>query len=285
MKPTKDRNHSGILLTYNKENILFDCGEGTQRQMKIAGIKPSKINRICISHWHGDHTLGLPGLMSTMGSETTSHKLQIYGPPGTKKYIEYMLKAFYSVGIVEFEVHEVKKGTIYENDNFMLIAEPLKHNISCIGYSFIEKDKFKIKVAKTNKLGIKGPILGELQKGKDIVHEGEKILAKDVTTLVKGKKISYVADTRPCQGIVNLAKNADIVIIECTYHSDEKNKAEEYSHMTAQESAQMTAEAEAKMLILTHPSSRYKTTSSLVEEAQIYHNNVFFAEDFMKFDF
>jgi ribonuclease Z len=286
MRPTKERNHSGITLHYKEENILFDCGEGIQRQMRIAGIKPSKITRVCISHWHGDHCFGLPGLMSTMGADQFAKTLHIYGPNGTTKYIDFMLKSFASIGIIDFEVHEIKQsGIIYENDEIELIAQKLKHSQPCYGYSFRQKDRRRINVAKIKELGLSGPILGKLQNGQNIMHKGEKILFSDVTYPVKGKKISYIADTRPCQGAINLAQDADIMICESTFHSDEMSNAKQHFHMTSKETATLAEQNNAKKLILTHISTRYKSPSSLLEEAQQIHNDVIFAKDFMKVNF
>ena len=158
MQPTKGRNHSGILLRFKGENILLDCGEGTQRQMRIAGIKPAKTSKLLISHWHGDHVFGIPGLLSAMGADKFSKKLSIYGPQGTKKYLNHMLKSFASKNIIDFEVHEVKSGKIFQNEMFTLEARPLKHSSICIGFSLIEKDRRRIDVKKAKKLNLSGPI-------------------------------------------------------------------------------------------------------------------------------
>jgi len=286
MQPTKERNHTSILLTYKSENILFDCGEGTQRQLRLAGIKPSKITRICVSHWHGDHVLGIPGLISTMGTDQFAKKLHIYGPKGSKKYMSYMLKAFLSVGIIDFEIHEVSSGVICDTKDFYLTTEPLKHNSICLGYSFIEKDRLRINTIKAKKLGLKeGPIMGKLQAGKNVIVNGKKILVKDVTYQVKGKKFAYVADTRPCDGANILAENADMLVIESSYHSNEQNKAREYKHLTAEEAALIASNAGVQKLVLTHPSLRYKDVNILVEEALQYFPDVTFAEDLMKISF
>ncbi|MFH1395942.1 MAG: ribonuclease Z [archaeon] len=286
MQPTKQRNHTSILLNYKSENILFDCGEGTQRQLRLAGIKPSKITRICISHWHGDHVLGIPGLISTMGTDQFAKKLHVYGPSGSKKYMDYMLKAFFSVDVIDFEVHEVNSGIIYESDDFLLSTESLKHSSACQGYAFVEKDRLKINTAKAKKLGLKeGPIMGKLQAGKNIVIDGKKILAKDVTYNVKGKKFAYVADTRPCDGANILAENADLLVTESSYHSNEQQKAREYLHLTAKEAALIASNAGAKKLILIHPSLRYKDVNVLVEDALECFPDVIFAEDLMKVNF
>ncbi len=283
MQPSKERNHPSILLTYNSENILFDCGEGTQRQMRIAGIKPSKITKICISHWHGDHVLGLPGLMSTMGTDQYAKKVQIFGPKGTKKYIEHMLKAFFSKDVIEFEIKEVEEGIVFENKDFILESYKLEHGAPCAGYSFIEKDKLRINLSKANKLGLKeGPELGKLQEGKDITFKGKKISYKDVTYKVYGKKVSYIADTINCDGANKLAENSDLMISESSFHSKEQHKAEEYLHLTAKDAALIASQNGVKKLVLTHPSLRYKDVNILVDEAKDYFQETIFAHDFMK---
>lgn len=282
MQPTKQRNHSGIVLSYQKENILLDCGEGTQRQMRITGIKPAKITRICLSHWHGDHVFGLPGLMSTMGADKPDKTLHIYGPPGTARYIEYLFKSFARKDIIEYTVHEATSGILYQDDDFVLEARSLKHSVPCIGFSFHEKDRRRIDVAKAKKLKLEGPVLGQLQDGKDIIVNGKKIKAADVTYIVPGKKVSYVADTVPCAGASALAQDADLLISEGTHLDEIKEKTEKYMHLTVKQAALMASESNAKKLIVTHLSQRYKSTAEIVEEARQYFDNSVVAEDFMR---
>jgi len=183
MQPTKTRNHAGVLLSYKKENILFDCGEGIQRQMRIAGVKPAKITRLCITHWHGDHVFGIPGLLSSMGADRMSQEeeqvLHIYGPKGSKVYLNNMMKSFAAKDIIPYEVHEVSSGKVYEGEDFVLEVQKLEHSVPCVGYSFQEKDKLRIDVAKAKKLGLEGPILGKLQQGKNVVVKEKKIKAKE----------------------------------------------------------------------------------------------------------
>jgi len=282
MQPTKERNHPGFLLRYKNENILFDCGENIQRQMRIAGIKPAKITKLLISHWHGDHVFGIPGLMSSMGADQFAKKLQIYGPKGTKKYLEHLFKSFAAKDIIEHEVHEVSSGTIFENKDFKLEVEQLKHSTTCVGYSFIEKDRYRINVAKANKLGLKGPILGKLQQGQNVIFKSKKIKVEDVTYIVKGKKISYIADTSPCNGANKLAREADLLISEGTHLSDIKEKTKKYQHLTVKDAALIASENNAKKLIITHVSQRYKSMMAIVEEARTYFDNTIVAKDFMK---
>lgn len=282
MQPTKLRNHAGVLLQYGTEHILFDCGEGIQKQMRIAGVKPAKITRLCLSHFHGDHVLGIPGLLSSMGADQFASKLQIYGPKGTRKYIENFLKSFAAKDIIEHEIHEVRSGIIMEGKTFTVEAQPLKHTIPCFGYRFQEKDQRRIQVAKTQKIGLSGPLLGELQQGKDILWKGKKIKAEDFTSVVPGKNISYVTDTALCNGIAALGKDADLLIIEGTLLDNLRANAEKSLHLTVKQAALMASENNVKKLVITHISQRYKTTIDIWEEARQYFDDVIIAEDFMK---
>ncbi|MFC1728481.1 ribonuclease Z [Nanoarchaeota archaeon] len=284
MIPTKDRNHTGILISHKKESVLLDCGEGIQRQMKIAKVDINRIRRICISHWHGDHVLGLPGLIQTMAAQNYEGTLYIYGPKGSKKYLEHMLKALvFDVARINFDVKEVKEGSFYKGDEYTLSAYPLDHSTPCIGFSFKEKDRRRLKVAQIKKLKLpEGPLLGKLQQGKDVTWDGQKIKADDVSYVVKGKKIAYVADSTPCTRAVDLAKEADIMICESTHKSGIEEKTEEYKHMTSKQAAQLAHRAKAKKLILTHFSQRYKEVDELLDEAKDIFPDVIGAFDFMK---
>ncbi len=283
MQPTKERNHSSFLLRFNEENILFDCGEGTQRQLRIAGLKPAKITRLLISHWHGDHVFGIPGLLSSMGADQFAKKLYIYGPKGSKRYLENMVKSFAAKDIIEYEIKEVEKGIFFENEDFQLEAQPLKHSADCIGFSFIEKDRLRINLAKAAKFGLtEGPILGKLQSGEAVTFNGKKIKPSDVAYEVQGKKISYIADTLPCAGANKLAKEADLLISEGTHLEELREKTEKYMHLTIKDAALIASQNNAKKLIITHLSQRYKSTAEVIEEARQYFDNTIIAEDFMK---
>src|SRR3989338_3225415 len=208
MVPTKERNHSSILITYNSENVLVDCGEGTQRQLKIAGVKIAKITRILISHWHGDHVLGLPGLLQSLSSSDYNKILHIYGPKGTKKRIEMMFEVFGFDRKFEIKIEEIVSGRFFESDEFVLEAEQLEHNIETLGYRLEEKGKIKINLSYTKKLGIpNGSLLGKLQEGKSITWKGKKVDVEKATMLAKGKSVAIVTDTIPCSGAYKLAKD------------------------------------------------------------------------------
>jgi len=285
MVPTKERNQIAVFLSYGPEGILFDCGEGTQRQFKIAGISLTKVTKILISHWHGDHVLGLPGLMQTLSSMDYSGKLEIYGPTGTKKRMEKMFEAFVFDKRLDFTVKEVKSGAFFENNEFQLEAYALEHGIETLGYRFIEKDARKVDMKKIKKFGIPfGPLIGKLQQGKPIEHSGKKIEPDDVTYTEKGKKVAYITDTVLCDACYRTAEDADLLICEATYSSKLVDKSEEYGHMTAKQSAQIANKSNAKQLVLIHFSARYKNTQELEEDARNIFDNVICAKDFMKLE-
>jgi len=283
MVPTKERNQSGILISYDNENILVDCGEGIQRQLKIARVKLNKITKILISHWHGDHVLGLPGLIQTMNASGYRNTLKIYGPIGTKKLVKKMFEVFLFDKNIDINIIEVIKGVIFENKDTIIEADKLKHNIETWGYNIIEKGKKRINIKFTKKLKIpEGPLLGELQHGKNILWGGKKIDVKKATYTSKEKKITVINDTLPCEGAKNLSKNSDILICEATYSSKLEEKGREFRHMTSKQAAQLAKNSKVKKLILTHFSARYKKTDELEKDAKSHFRNVSCGKDFMK---
>jgi ribonuclease Z len=283
MSPTKERNHQAIFLKYNEEGLLFDCGEGTQRQFMTAGIKIPKITKIFISHWHGDHVLGLPGLLQTLNNSEYSGKLFIFGPAGTKKKIKQLNEVYFFEMAVEYEIVEISEGRIYDANDYYIEAVKLDHSIETFGYSFIEKDRRKIKLPYIKARGIPdGPVLGKLQDGKDATWKGTTILADEATYIIKGKKVSFIMDTSLSRGCDLLAKDADVLICESVYTSAFSEKAKEYKHMTAQQAGMLASRNDVKQLILTHFSQRFKTTEDMCKEAKTYFDNVSCAYDFMK---
>lgn len=286
MVPTKERNVSGTFLQYKDQGILLDCGEGTQRQMNIAGIKRTSVTKVLISHWHGDHVSGLVGLLQTIGNEKMQPHLDIYGPLGTKKRMEHLMKTCSFDLSTEITVKELtgeKPDIFFENEDFILETALLDHKEICVGYAFIEKDRRKISMDLLRNMGVpEGPHLRSLQEGKSITWKGKKIDCEKVTYLLKGKKIAYITDTVPCENATLLAQNADVLICESTYATALKAKADEYKHMTAQDAALIAQQANVKKLILTHFSQRYETTDELEKEAKTHFPNTVCAYDFMK---
>lgn len=282
MQPTKERNLSSVLVTNGKENILVDCGEGTQRQMKIAGLKPTKITKILISHWHADHVLGLGGLIRYLGVNQFDGVLEIYGPKGIKNYFNNILNSSIYNDLIKYKLIELKDGILFDNGDFIVRAYKLNHTAECFGFSFKENDKRKINIKYLKEFDLKQhPILGNLQKGKDIIWKGKKIKARDATLLVKGSKVSFVLDTAYCETAIKLAKNSDILISEATYSDEHSDKAEMYKHLTSKQAAVIAKKSKSKNLILTHFSQRYKDTYILLKDARKIFKNVKISKDFM----
>ncbi len=283
--PTKERNHTAVFLSYKGEGILFDCGEGTQRQLKVAGIPLAKINKILITHWHGDHMFGLPGLIQSLGLAEYDKTLEIYAPEGCKKLFDGVRNSLLLDLRVKIKFVEVSKKRFFEGEDFCLEALPLNHKIPCIGYCFIENDRRRINLKVTKKLGIpEGPLLGELQDGKAIVFNGKKVHPDDATLVVKGKKIAFITDTKLCNNAYKLAEGTDLFICEASYSSKLKDKANEYFHLTAKDAGLIANKADVKKLVLTHLSARYKDSLEIEEDARSVFDNVLCAKDFMKFN-
>ena len=280
MIPTKERNHPSILISHEQENILIDCGEGTQRQLKIASINPCKITKILITHLHNDHILGLPGLLQTLQTQNYSKTLEIYGPSKTSKFIKE-IKNLFKIQLPTKTI-EIKKPLFLETKNLQFKALKMKHNSTCLAYSITEKDKRKINLNYTKKFGLtKHPLLGELQKGKKITYKGKKITPEKATHLIKGKRITIIYDTVKNPNTIKISKDADLLIAESTYTSSLQDKAKEYLHLTAEQAAEIAKKANAKQLILTHFSQRYKSSSIFLKEAKQIFKNTRLAKDFM----
>jgi ribonuclease Z len=282
--PTIKRNHSGILLTYNEENILIDCGEGIQRQFRIAKLNPCKITKILLTHTHGDHIFGLPGLLSTLAFGEYNKTLEIYIPKNTKKIIEDIIKLFKLDRKLKISIKEItsSKKPFFETKEFELNSEEMKHGTPTNAYSFVIKDKLRIDKKKLEKSKLpKGKHLSELQKGKDITFEGKKYKFKELTYLEKGKKISIVLDTLNNEKITPFVKNSDLFICESSFSSENSQEAKEHLHMTSEQAGKIAKLSKSKKLILTHISQRYDyKLNDILKDAKKHFKNVEIAKDF-----
>ena len=281
MHPTKERNLFSVLFTYKNENILIDCGEGTQRQLRMIDIPSTKITRILLTHLHGDHINGLPGLLQNLQANQYNRELEIYGPTGLKRLMNNIFEII--GGRLRVKINEIQQETIFKNKDFRIEAREMEHTTKVYGYSFVENDRRNINLNYLKKFGLKKHVLlGDLQNGRDIVYEGNKIKAKDATILVKGKKLTIITDTKYCDNAIKLSKDSDLLICECTFNKDLKDKAKEYKHLTSEDAANIAKKNGSKKLILTHFSQRYPNVNPLVKEAKKIFKNTISAEDFMK---
>ncbi|MAG78936.1 ribonuclease Z [Candidatus Pacearchaeota archaeon] len=258
--PSANRNHTSIWLKYKDENILIDCGEGTQRQIRKAKLNPGKITKILLTHWHGDHILGIPGLLQTLALSKHNKSLTIYGPYGTKKFMESLFNTFIFVKKFPINIIEVKKeGKFFETSDFRLESKKMTHGPPCNAYAFIKKGKIRIdkKKLKKSKLPL-GPLIKKLKQGKDITYNKKKYLVKNLTFKEEDKKVSIVLDTSINKKIMPFVKNSDLLICESNYAQDLTSLAKDYNHMTSIQAANIAKKSNSKKLILTHISQRYK---------------------------
>lgn len=298
--PTATRNHSGIFLKYKDENLLIDCGEGTQRQIRKAKINPCKITRLVLTHLHGDHVFGIPGLFQTLNLNGYKKTLQIYGPIGTKKFIKDVFNTFTATKAIKIKIniHEVTTeaplgragGTsflkIFETQDFKITALPLDHGTPTLGLIFQEKQKLRINKQKLKKLKltqIDQPKLQQLIKKKNIKIKNKTIKYKDITYSEKARKISIILDTKLIPNVKKLAKDSDIAIIESTFlNKYDMAKADCYKHLSADQAAQAAKAANVKKLYLTHLSQRYEYKANLLlKQAKRFFKNTEIAKDFM----
>ena len=283
--PTRKRNHTGILISYDAENILVDCGEGIQRQFRVAKLNPCKVTKILLTHKHGDHIFGLPGFLSTLSFSGYNKTLCIYGPKGIKKFLEDFLKLVNIVINFKIEIKEVD-GKFFENNDFYLESEKMQHGVFVNAYNFVIKDKLRIDKKKIEKAKLpSGPIVKDLKNGKDIVYEGKKFRAKDFTYEEKGKKVSVVLDTLDNEKIIPFVKDADVLITEACYGSDLTDTAIERFHMTSEQCGKIAKKGKVGKLLLTHVSPRYDTNKKFVlDDAKKNFKNVKLVNDFDEVD-
>jgi ribonuclease Z len=286
--PTARRNHISLLVQYKDEFILVDCGEGTQRQFRKAKLNPCSITRILITHWHGDHVLGLPGLLQTLALNGYNKTLHIYIPQGTRHHLDLMFKLFVFVGAIKYEVHESSSGLVFETPEFIVESSPMSHNTPTLAYSFKEKDKIRVDKAKLKKYKLKGKIIAELVKGKDIEFNSKTIKSKDLVYEQKGKKITFILDTLLNENMIKLAKDSDLLVSESTFLADSEHGdelAKENLHLTAKQAAQTASKSKSKQLALVHLSQRYEANPKpLLAEAKKIFKNTIIPEDLDKIE-
>lgn len=278
------RSHPSIVLKAFGETILFDCGEGTQRQLIYAKISPMKISKIFITHYHGDHILGIPGLLQSMSFRGRETKLTIYGPKG----LDNLRDAISSLGFPNFDFPlewiEVDSGSIIENEEYVIKAQRVKHNTLTLAYSVEELKKPRFLRQKAIELGVPvGPDFGKLHKGIAVEVDGKIIKPEQVLGPPrKGRKITYSGDTMPCEEMIEFAKESDLLIHESTYKTEDKDKADLHAHSTSKDAAEIALYSNSKKLILTHISTRYTDVNDLLAQAREIFENTELAEDLMK---
>ena len=285
-QPTRHRNHGAYLVRWNEKGFLFDPGEGTQRQFIFADVSPTTVTDILVTHFHGDHCLGLGSMLMRLNLDKVTHPVHCYYPKKNKKnfkYLRYGCIYHENIRIIEHPV--AKEGIVDETSQFIIEGAFLQHGVATMGWRITEADKRKFDKEKLKDYKVVGPLVKQLEKAGSITVEGKKIFLDDVSHIQKGDSIAVVLDTRYCQKAVDIAKDATILLCESTFLEQDKHLAKKYAHMTAKEAATIAKKANVKMLILTHFSARYQDLSLFEKEAKEVFPNTYIAEDLKRFSF
>jgi ribonuclease Z len=266
--PTRTRNHNGYFLRWDAEGFLFDPGEGTQRQMLRAGVPSSAITRLCLSHFHGDHVLGVPGVVQRLSLDTVPHPVVAHYPASGQVFFDRLRHAS-----VFHEVAEIREcpltddGPVAEGSFGTLEVRRLDHLVESFGYRLVEPDGRRMLPDELARAGVTGPDVGRLQREGSLVVGGRTVRLEDVSAPRRGQRFAFVMDTRLCDGVHALADGADLLVIESTFLAEDADLAHRYGHLTAAQAGAVAEFAGARRLVLTHFSQRYPEPERFGDEA------------------
>lgn len=278
--PTRHRNHNGYVLRWDDRLILFDPGEGTQRQFTLAGVAAARLTDICITHFHGDHCLGLPGIIQRLSGEGVERTVPIYYPADGQEFFDRLRYASAYIATTPFAPTPISvDGVIGDVGGSVLIAKALDHRITSYGYRVQEPDSVRFNREALAATGLTGPDVGQLQAA-GFFDNGERVIQlAEVSEDHTGQSMAFVMDTRYCEAAVELAKDVDLLVCESTFLEPEAHLAQKYGHMTAAQAARLAVEAGAKKLVLTHFSARYGSSQMFLDEAKPIFENVVAVND------
>ncbi|MFF2192367.1 ribonuclease Z [Streptomyces sp. NPDC058157] len=263
--PTRHRNHNGYLLRWDGEGILFDPGEGTQRQMLRAGVAAHDIDRICVTHFHGDHSLGLAGVIQRINLDQVPHPVTAHYPASGQKFFDRLRYATAYRETVRLREEPVARdGVLAQGPSYVLEARRLSHPVESFGYRLTEPDGRRMRPELLARHGIKGPDVGRIQR------EGRlgEVTLDEVSEHRAGQRFAFVMDTRLCPGVTELAEGCDMLVIESTFLDADRALAEDHGHLTAGQAAGVARDAGVRHLVLTHFSQRYSDPSEFEREAR-----------------
>jgi ribonuclease Z len=280
--PTRARNHNALFLFWDDLGILFDPGEGTQRQMTHAGLAATQITHIAITHFHGDHCLGLAGIVQRLSLDRVPHPVEIIYPASGQVYFERLRHAS-----IFFDQAQIVPRPIGPDEEIMagrwgsvrLIARALDHGVDCYGYRLQEDDGRRMLPEALEAAGVRGPAIGELTRKGHVTVGGRTIHVEEVSAPRPGQGFALVMDTRPCPGAEHLARGCDLLVCESTYLNSEAEEAHDHFHMTAADAATLAQQAGVRRLVLTHFSQRYTELEPFGKEASAIHPDVVVAAD------
>ena len=284
-QPTEKRGLSCICLEKEGEILMFDAGESAQISYMKSGLGWNKKMKLFVTHLHGDHCVGILGLLQTMSMQNRTEPLEIFGPKGIDEFLAANIKILNFGLPFSILITIVDEGTIYENNKFLIHAAKANHSITAFSYLFEEKDKpGRFNVEKAQELGIpEGELWNKLQNGIDVINNGKKIKPEQVLGKKRpGKKIGISGDTMPTKELEEFFNECDYLVFDSTFLDEEKQKAQDTCHSTAKQAAELAKKANVKNLILTHFSARYKDEIGHKTEAEQIHNSVITAKDLLE---
>ena len=290
--PSKQRNTTSTVLKLLEERgsfWMFDCGEATQHQILHTTLKPRKLEKLFITHLHGDHIYGLPGLLGSRSFLGGLEPLTIYGPTGLKNWIEVTLSVSKTHVKYPLTIIEIEEGVVFEDEEFIVEAKLLEHVVPCFGYTVKQKALApELYIEKTDALGVpRGPLLKQLKEGHDVLlPDGKVVKSEEVTGAPKeGFKVTILGDTKYCDNSIWLSENADIVVHEGTFDIETAELARLYGHSTIVDAAEVCEKANAKHLIVNHISARFMPSdlNKMLSQVEKYSFPIYIAEDFTEY--
>ena len=286
-RPTVGRNVSSLAIAREGELLLFDCGEGTQRQMMRYGTGFA-LHDIFFTHMHADHFLGVIGLLRTMGLQGRTEVMRLYAPEGGRQILHEAVHLGVERVPFEIEIMELQPEQRIKRNGYDIVAFKSQHGIRSLGFALVEHERLgRFNLERARELGVpSGPLFGQLHRGESVEVDGRTITAAEVVGPSRpGRKVVYTGDTRPCKSTLDIARDADLLIHDATFGDDEQERAQETGHSTAREAADVAKKARALRLALTHLSSRYaEDPRGLEREAKSVFRDAFVAHDGMVLD-
>lgn len=281
MTASRTRNQNGYLLRWERELIMLDPGEGMQRQLLAAGASAAQITRVCITHFHGDHCLGLPGILQRRSIDSSGGAIDVYFPASGRDRLRSLVESTeWDPSTIELRLHPAADGACFPvGDDTTLVARALDHTVEAVGWRIEQGRRRHFLTERLRALGIEGPDIGRLRDRGWIEREGRRVALDEVSEWHRGRCVAVVMDTRPCTAAVDLARDADLLVCEATYLERDGDLAARGGHLTAADAGRIARDAGAGLLVLTHFSDRYDDVDELVAEARRYAPDVVAAED------
>ncbi|HEY0239339.1 MAG TPA: ribonuclease Z [Friedmanniella sp.] len=278
--PTRTRAHQASVLRWDREVVLFDPGEGTQRQLTLAGVPAGSITRICLTHLHGDHCLGLPGVLQRIALDGRGGPVDLYFPAAGQPYVDRLRNASAAADGPDVREHPVSADGVVDSwPGLVLSARALDHRVPTYGWRLQEPDGRRVLRDRLEAAGVSGPAVGRLLQEGEVTVDGRRVDVSDVTGPRRGQSFAFVMDTRRCPAAVDLCRDADLAVCESTYLRTEADLAERYAHLTAADAATIAVEAGVRKLVLTHYSARHPEEQVFADEARPIFPDVVAARD------